>query len=135
MPFFDRRGFLSLSTAFAAGPFLLGQDKPKDPEDSLFLPDTLFLTWQRDPTSTMTIQWVGPKAGDAVIRYRSRSSNEWLYGPDVKANMEILLRFADSPLPLPFGSFSNLRSLLAILLWKWRQGQVKPMFMCVQFSS
>ena len=23
-------------------------------------PDTLFLTWQRDPTTTMTVQWIGP---------------------------------------------------------------------------
>src|SRR3569832_1690884 len=24
-----------------------------------FQPNTLFLTWQRDPTTTMTVQWIG----------------------------------------------------------------------------
>jgi UDP-glucose 4-epimerase len=37
-----------------------------------------------------------------------------IYGPGAKANMASLMRFADSPLPLPFGSFRNLRSLLAM---------------------
>jgi nucleoside-diphosphate-sugar epimerase len=37
-----------------------------------------------------------------------------IYGPGVKANLGTLLRLADSPLPLPFGSFRNLRSLLAM---------------------
>ncbi len=34
-------------------------------------PSTLFLTWQRDPTTTMTVQWVGPKnsAVDTQIYY------------------------------------------------------------------
>lgn len=30
-------------------------------------PDTLFLTWQRDPTTTMTIQWIGRPAGDSPV--------------------------------------------------------------------
>lgn len=37
-----------------------------------------------------------------------------IYGPGVKANLGSLVKFADTPLPLPFGSFRNLRSLLAI---------------------
>ena len=49
----DRRGFLgSIAAAVAVGPALVGQDRPAGP-------DTLFLTWQRDPTTTMTVQWVG----------------------------------------------------------------------------
>lgn len=61
----DRRGFLgSFAAALAAGPVLLGQE-PKPKADELpvgpFQPDTLFLTWQRDPTTTMTVQWVGSK--------------------------------------------------------------------------
>jgi len=57
-----RRQFLASSVggfaaAMAAGPTLLG----KEPEvfDTHFGLDTLFLTWHRDPTTTMTIQWVG----------------------------------------------------------------------------
>jgi|GEM_PF-5448179 hypothetical protein len=30
----------------------------KVPDDSAFQPSTLFLTGQRDPTTTMTVQWV-----------------------------------------------------------------------------
>jgi UDP-glucose 4-epimerase len=36
-----------------------------------------------------------------------------VYGPDVKGNLARLLQLAQSPWPLPFGSFSNRRSLLA----------------------
>lgn len=33
-------------------------------------PTTLFLTWQRDPTTTMTIQWIAPAThADTTIRY------------------------------------------------------------------
>jgi UDP-glucose 4-epimerase len=37
-----------------------------------------------------------------------------MYGPGVKANLASLAKIADTPLPLPFGRFRNLRSLLAI---------------------
>lgn len=67
----DRRGFLNLSlgglTALSLGGKLScsGADSglgsvPQGPHDSLFL------TWQRDPTTTMTIQWVGQDVGPNV---------------------------------------------------------------------
>lgn len=37
-----------------------------------------------------------------------------VYGPGVKANMARLMRLANSPWPLPFASFGNRRSLLAV---------------------
>jgi UDP-glucose 4-epimerase len=37
-----------------------------------------------------------------------------VYGSGVKGNMARLVRLADSPWPLPFGSFNNRRSLLAV---------------------
>jgi nucleoside-diphosphate-sugar epimerase len=37
-----------------------------------------------------------------------------IYGPGVKANMQSLIKLADTSLPLPFGRFRNLRSLLAM---------------------
>ena len=41
-------------------------------------PETLFLTWQRDPTSTMTIQWVAAESGaDTSIRYAPRTGEFW----------------------------------------------------------
>jgi hypothetical protein len=43
---------------------------PKPRERFAFQPDTLFLTWQKDPTTTMTIQWIGSEATtDASIQY------------------------------------------------------------------
>ena len=43
---------------------------------SVIDPDTLFLTWQRDPTTTMTLQWVGPEApADTKIHYRPLSGS------------------------------------------------------------
>jgi hypothetical protein len=63
----NRRGFFTsslggLAASLAAGPPLNAQDPPEAapkarPEP--FAPDTLFLTWQRDPTTTMTVQWIG----------------------------------------------------------------------------
>src|SRR5262245_38858153 len=40
--------------------------------------DTLFLTWQRDPTTTMTVQWIGPPVpADTTIRYVTRTGDAW----------------------------------------------------------
>src|SRR5205823_341197 len=62
-----RRAFLASSVAGLAAGRLLGADAPagkivdtdKAVDGPTFQPDTLFLTWQRDPTTTMTVQWVG----------------------------------------------------------------------------
>jgi len=43
--------------------------------------DTLFLTWQRDPTTTMTIQWIGPPLGpDTALRFSMHGSDVWRSG-------------------------------------------------------
>jgi hypothetical protein len=63
----SRRSFLATSVAsLATGHILAGDQtektaaaKPKIVDDPTFVPNTLFLTWQKDPTTTMTIQWVG----------------------------------------------------------------------------
>jgi acid phosphatase type 7 len=59
----SRRAFLGASLAGLATGRLLADDPPaaaeKAAEDAAFQPGTLFLTWQRDPTTTMTVQWVG----------------------------------------------------------------------------
>ena len=60
----SRRAFLGASLAGIAGGRLLAADKPteatpKATDDFAFQPTTLFLTWQRDPTTTMTVQWIG----------------------------------------------------------------------------
>jgi hypothetical protein len=60
----SRRAFLGSALAgLATTPFWGPQrPEPRAPaagDDPPFQPDTLFLTWQRDPTTTMTVQWVG----------------------------------------------------------------------------
>jgi acid phosphatase type 7 len=77
----DRRRFLgAFGAAIAAGPMALGQDKPEKWKATANRPDTLFLTWQQDPCTTMTIQWIAA-AGETEVRYRARSSSDWSYAP------------------------------------------------------
>lgn len=48
---------------------------------SLAPQDTLFLTWQRDPTTTMTVQWVGPPSPQgSSIRYVAGTNDVWRTG-------------------------------------------------------
>jgi hypothetical protein len=86
---FSRRGFLGASLAgLASSPlFAADKEKPADKdrptdlfslrpwEDPAFQPSTLFLTWQRDPTTTMTVQWVGTRGETADTNiYYARAS-------------------------------------------------------------
>ena len=62
MPALDRRSFLGttvLGLAALAFPSLSRRASAGN-EIPTSRPDTLFLTWQRDPTTTMTVQWIGP---------------------------------------------------------------------------
>lgn len=69
MPFLSRRTFLGASLVGLASTGYSqnrawAEDAPSDKlakhiEGPLFEPACLFLTWQRDPTTTMTIQWIG----------------------------------------------------------------------------
>ncbi|OWK46785.1 purple acid phosphatase family protein [Fimbriiglobus ruber] len=78
MFFPSRRAFFGASLAgIAAGSQLLAADPvpplPKTlPDDASFQPSTLFLTWHRDPTTTMTVQWVGTRGEttDTTVFYR-----------------------------------------------------------------
>lgn len=72
----SRRAFLGAALAGLASGRLLGADPtavpvPKFPDDPPFQPCTLFLTWQRDPTTTMTVQWVGTvgETADTSVSY------------------------------------------------------------------
>src|SRR5579871_1704035 len=61
----SRRSFLGAALASAATlasgrPLLAAPADPYEATDgATFTPNTLFLTWQRDPTTTMTVQWIG----------------------------------------------------------------------------
>src|SRR6266566_4437677 len=76
----SRRIFLGSSLAGLASGRLFADDKATDnppqpapaaPDDPTFQPSTLFLTWQRDPTTTMTVQWVGTagETADTTVYY------------------------------------------------------------------
>jgi hypothetical protein len=80
----SRRLFLGTSLAALAGGRLLGADDSDEPvikskDNPPFRPDTLFLTWQRDPTTTMTVQWVGAvgETTDTTIYYASLWELHW----------------------------------------------------------
>ncbi len=95
----DRRRFLgtslgSMALTFGPAAYLRGKDKhksdepvhdkpPADDPRATFRPDTLFLTWQRDPTTTMTVQWIGrPEETDSTVvafapREKSDGKPEW----------------------------------------------------------
>ena len=88
MPAFDRRDFLrsslgGLAAAFSVGPSLWAQDgadamRPANVRRKIPGPDTLFLTWQQDPTTTMTIQWIGPETPEpASIQYATLETPIW----------------------------------------------------------
>lgn len=79
----DRRQFLQSAAwlaSTAAAPNLFAADMaPRFADKPTFDPRTLFLTWQRDPTTTMTIQWVGDeKEGlQRPIWYAEDGSEIW----------------------------------------------------------
>ncbi|MGC4001860.1 MAG: metallophosphoesterase family protein [Pirellulales bacterium] len=62
---------LSLSTAIGAptlsSPIVL-QDAPE--------PKSLFLTWWRDPCTTMVVQWVGPEFRGAIVEYAALDNDD-----------------------------------------------------------
>lgn len=87
----SRRNFLAASLAsLAAAPLAcadpLSQLVPSfnphpagDGDEPGFDPDTLFLTWQRDPTTTMTAQWIGAlgQTADTRIYYSAEPDGLW----------------------------------------------------------
>ena len=86
MPPISRRSFLGASLAgLAAAPLLgaepLTQPLPAVSANAAFRPDTLFLTWQRDPTTTMTVQWVGAEGAtdDTSVYYSPAAGGVWLH--------------------------------------------------------
>ncbi len=56
---------------------------PKIADDPPFQPSTLFLTWQQDPTTTMTIQWVGARgeSSNPTILYSTSKDGPWASQP------------------------------------------------------
>jgi hypothetical protein len=87
----SRRAFLGTSLAALSSSRLLGQTRPNqatpaaEKDDAPFQPNTLFLTWQRDPTTTMTVQWVGAvgETADPTVSYTVAKTNAWQKTPSI----------------------------------------------------
>jgi hypothetical protein len=84
----SRRLFLGTALAGLAASCGPGREAVSDPVEGAgggtsFRPDTLFLTWQRDPTTTMTVQWVGPadEATDPTVYYALPQAFRWQSQP------------------------------------------------------
>ena len=81
----DRRRFLQSASLVVAGgyaDFVFGKTPsvaPKFLERSTFEPTALFLTWQRDPTTTMTVQWIGSEADGKKrpVWYAKKGTQQW----------------------------------------------------------
>ncbi len=133
MPSLSRRAFLGASLAGLAAPPLLAADKADDKpidlgallsragDDAAFQPSTLFLTWQRDPTTTMTVQWVGVKGetDDTKVYYARAASGPFEAEPTV-------------PRPYPKSDFKVFRAELTGLrpgadYW-FRVGKRSPLY-------
>jgi hypothetical protein len=67
----DRRRFLQTASLVAAGGYArwalgdVASELPTFAARPTFKPNALFLTWQRDPTTTMTVQWIGSETDGA----------------------------------------------------------------------
>src|SRR5262245_56835132 len=100
-----RRTFLASSlcglAALSLGQTIFSQEKKAakkaaDPVVSKEPLDSLFLTWQQDPTTTMTVQWVGAdSAEDATIHYAPLDGAEWKTAKSIAkpfTNTEMMVR-------------------------------------------
>ncbi len=86
---FDRRRFLQSTSLVLAGGYahaIFGDEPGASPafaKEATYEPTALFLTWQRDPTTTMTVQWIGA-ASDAAQRpiwYAKKGASAWRQQP------------------------------------------------------
>lgn len=75
-------GYLTVGTLLitGSGPFAQANDPvwEEGQEQTVAGPPALYLTWQRDPTTTMTVHWHTDHADDpSVIRYRPTDGTAW----------------------------------------------------------
>jgi hypothetical protein len=122
----SRRGFLGCSlaglvpgVAFGAAPAARRPLKERD--TPAFQPGTLLLTWQRDPTTTMTVQWVGTRGetADTSISYAPLLGERWQVKPT-------------TPRPYPLTDFKVFRAELTGLCpgtdYQFRIGTRSPTY-------
>ncbi|HEY1376542.1 MAG TPA: metallophosphoesterase family protein [Gemmataceae bacterium] len=116
----SRRAFLASSVAGLAAGRLLAADAPvgkivdadKAVDGPTFHPDTLFLTWQRDPTTTMTVQWVGTAGETADTKVYFAPAKEGTPAAGAKAKDKSWPGVATTPKPYPMTDFKVYRAEL-----------------------
>jgi Purple acid Phosphatase, N-terminal domain/Calcineurin-like phosphoesterase len=122
----SRRAFLGTSLASLAAPLFAADPPPVvGPDDPPFQPSTLFLTWQRDPTTTMTVQWVGTvgETADTTVYYAPTAA-AFLAGAWQGVR--------PTPRPYPRTDFKVFRAELTGLApgmdYRFRVGKASPMY-------
>jgi hypothetical protein len=127
----SRRAFLGTTLAGLTTSRLFADEKPKkaspkaaavkESDDPPFQPSTLFLTWQRDPTTTMTVQWIGVRGetADTNVSYSVLKAGHWQTQ-------------ATSAKPYPMTDFKVFRSELTGLTpgtdYEFRIGKSSPIY-------
>jgi hypothetical protein len=141
MPLPSRRAFLGASLAgLAAGRAFTADateksddDNKKIKDDPVFRPDTLFLTWQKDPTTTMTVQWVGTRGetADPNVQFAPLTAAWPLIGKELPndARWSVVTTTAT---PYPMTDFKVFRAELTGLKpatdYQFRIGKRSPTF-------
>jgi hypothetical protein len=81
---FSRRAFLGTALAGLTASTVVSAERPIEKaatgtDDTTGPFSTLFLTWQRDPTTTMTVQWIGPdsETADTKVSYATLKAETW----------------------------------------------------------
>lgn len=138
----SRRAFLGASLAGFAGPSLFASD-PLNPskggDDWPFQPTTLFLTWHRDPTTTMDVQWIGTlgETSDTRVFYRAVTPSfaepaASVLGPGLTLGAPPWHVFATKTHPYPKTDFKVFRAELSGLKpdteYVFRIGRSSPVY-------
>lgn len=103
----SRRAFLGSSLVGLAASHNLAAESAstlRSYDDAIFHPNTLFLTWQNDPTTTMTVQWIGV--------HGETSDTKIYYSPAATAVLPGWLVQPTTPKPYPFTDFKVFRAEL-----------------------
>ncbi|HEV8060059.1 MAG TPA: metallophosphoesterase family protein [Gemmataceae bacterium] len=145
----SRRLFLGASIAGLASYPLFGQEKATkkdddekgDPqtaktvkEDFAFQPSTLFLTWHKDPTTTMDVQWIGVngETADTKVYYTADKIPVPVKGERTTASKVTWQSLPTVAKPYPMSDFKVFRGELSGLKpgtdYSFRIGKSSPIY-------
>ncbi len=141
----SRRALLGASLAGAFAPSVRAAQPQRSvldaplvggPDDFAFQPTTLFLTWHRDPTTTMTVQWVGTvgETADTAVYYRPANlgATPYLAIAAGAARMNLWKSQATVTKPYPKTDFKVFRTELTGLVpgtdYEFRIGKSSPVY-------